>query len=208
MDLLEYDAITLVITFLGTMFLIGELLVNMRGIFGILGIGFITIFFYSYLAPSMFLIMMFVYVIGLLLIIIDGKLLNDGTLAVIGMVCMLIAVGFTAPNWVAALYSIIGVILGAAASLFFLKAFKRRDMWSKIALVDQLSSEAGYNTVTEDYRSLRNKQGTTMTDMRPVGTILIEGREYSAVTNGQWIPKDTEVQVVDIDGTKILVKKK
>ncbi|WP_406944404.1 NfeD family protein [Halobacillus sp. SY10] len=202
-----YDWIALFITFLGTMFLIGELLVNMRGVFAIIGFGFITVYFSGYLETEMFIVMMLVYFLGIILMIIDGKLLNDGTLAVIGAVTMIIAVGFSAPNWVAGLYSVIGVILGGAASLLFLKVFKNRKMWSKMALNDQLSSEMGYNSMNEKYLYLLEQQGEALTDMRPVGTIKIEDEEYSAVSNGQWITSGDKIKVVKVDGTKILVKK-
>ncbi|MCA1009696.1 NfeD family protein [Halobacillus halophilus] len=205
--MLAFDWIALFITFLGTMFLIGELLVNMKGIFAIIGFGFITVYFSSYLATDMFIIMMLVYFLGIILMVIDGKLINDGTLATIGAAVMVIAVGFSAPNWVAGLYSIIGVILGGAASLLFLKVFKHRKMWTKITLRDQLSSEMGYNSMKESYQFLVNKKGKALTDMRPVGTIKIEEEDYSAVSNGQWISKDDEIKVVSVDGTRILVKK-
>ncbi|SFF53800.1 NfeD-like C-terminal, partner-binding [Halobacillus alkaliphilus] len=202
-----FDWIALFITFLGTMFLIGELLVNMKGIFAIIGFGFITVYFSSYLATDMFIVMMLVYFLGIILMVIDGKLINDGTLATIGAAVMVIAVGFSAPNWVAGLYSVIGVILGGAASLLFLKVFKHRKMWTKITLRDQLSSEMGYNSMKESYQFLVNKKGKALTDMRPVGTIKIEEEDYSAVSNGQWISKDDEIKVVSVDGTRILVKK-
>ncbi|ASF41502.1 hypothetical protein CEH05_12575 [Halobacillus halophilus] len=189
------------------MFLIGELLVNMKGIFAIIGFGFITVYFSSYLATDMFIVMMLVYFLGIILMVIDGKLINDGTLATIGAAIMVIAVGFSAPNWVAGLYSVIGVILGGAASLLFLKVFKHRKMWTKITLRDQLSSEMGYNSMKESYQFLIDKRGKALTDMRPVGTIKIEEEDYSAVSNGQWISKDDDIKVVSVDGTRILVKK-
>ncbi|SEH60882.1 NfeD-like C-terminal, partner-binding [Halobacillus karajensis] len=202
-----YDWIALFITFLGTMFLVGELLVNMRGIFAILGFGFITVYFAGYLETEMFIIMMFVYFLGIILMIIDGKLVNDGTLATIGAATMVIAVGFSAPNWVAGLYSVIGVVLGGSASLLFLRVFKQRKMWSKMALNDQLSSEMGYNSMNEGYQFLLGKQGEAVTDMRPVGSVQIDDEEYSAVSNGQWITHGDKVEVTKVDGTKILVKK-
>ncbi|GGF07826.1 hypothetical protein GCM10010954_02870 [Halobacillus andaensis] len=207
MGLLSHDWIVLLVTLFGTLFLIGELLVNMRGLFGVLGLGFISVYFYSFLTPDMFALMMFVYILGLTLIIIDGKVVNDGTLATIGATAMIIAVGFSAPNWVSGLYAVIGVLIGGASSLMFLKVFKRREMWTKIALVDQLSSEMGYNSMKESYADLVNKTGKALTDMRPVGTIQIDEEEYSAVSNGQWIYKGDELRVVSVDGTRILVKK-
>ncbi|WP_163526376.1 NfeD family protein [Halobacillus ihumii] len=207
MDLLSYNWVVLLITLFGTMFLIGELLVNMRGLLGLLGLGFITIYFSSYLTFDMFVMMMVVYLFGLILIIIDGKVVNDGTLATIGVAVMIIAVSLTAPNWIAGMYSVIGVLIGGAASLLFLKVFKRRDMWTKITLVDQLSAEMGYNSMKESYAGLVGLTGKALTDMRPSGTIKIGEEEYSALSNGKWIYKNEQVKVMAVDGTKILVKK-
>ncbi|GAB2573260.1 NfeD family protein [Gracilibacillus alcaliphilus] len=200
------DWVSLLVVGFATLFLIGELLVNARGVFAILGLGFITIYFSSFLDLNMFFIMILIYLFGLMLIMIDGKILNDGTLAVIGLVCMLVSVGFAAPNWVAGLYAVIGLFIGAFASLGFLKVFKKRQMWTKITLFDQLSEEAGYSSLNQSYRELVGKTGKTITDMRPSGTVLIEDIEYSAVTQGKWITKDTDITVVQVDGTRILVK--
>ena|SRR5690625_73885 len=196
-----------IIVGLGTMFLIGELLVNMRGIFAVLGIIFITLYFYAYLNdPASFTILLAIYFIGLILILIDGKLLNDGTLAVLGLVGMILSVVIAAPNIYVGLYSVIGVIIGIAVAFSFLKIFKRREMWSKIALKDRLTKESGYTSLNEEYEQLLNKTGVTMTDLRPVGTIRIDEKEYSAISNAQWIKKGTTVQVEQVDGTRILVK--
>ncbi|MYL41753.1 nodulation protein NfeD [Virgibacillus massiliensis] len=202
------DWIGLVITGFATLFLIGEVLVNMRGLFALLGIGFITVYFGVYVETSSIIIMVIIYFIGLLLIVIDGKLLNDGTLATIGLASMLTAVALPAPNLAAGLYAVLGVLVGTGASFLFLKVFKRRDMWNKITLKDQLTKEAGYNSLNSTYEALVNQEGVTLTDLRPVGTIRIAEKDYSAVSNGQWLPKNTTIRVVQVDGTKILVEPK
>ena len=207
MDIFSHDWIGFVITGFATLFLIGEILVNMRGIFALLGIGFITVYFSVFLATDSLLLMLIVYFVGLLLIIVDGKLVNDGTLATIGLASMIIAVALPAPNLTAGVYGVLGVIIGGAASLSFLKVFKRRKMWGKMTLKESLTSEAGYNPLSEEYGSLLGKDGITLTDFRPVGTVQIKNKTYSAVTNGQWISKDSAVKVIAVDGTKILVEK-
>ncbi|TQS74557.1 nodulation protein NfeD [Ornithinibacillus gellani] len=206
MEIFSHDWIGLLITGFATMFLIGEILVNMRGLFALLGIGFITVYFSVYLETGSLMLMLIIYFIGLLLIIIDGKLLNDGTLATLGVASMFIAVALPAPSFVAGMYGVLGVLLGGAGSLLFLKVFKRREMWTKIALTDQLSTEAGYNSLSEEYAALINQTGETLNDFRPVGTLRINNKDYSAVSNGQWIPKHTKVKVVQVDGTKIMVE--
>lgn len=204
---LNSDWIGFVFVGLGTLFLFGEILVNMRGIFAILGISFMTLYFYVYsLESTSFMIMISIYFIGIILIIIDGKVVNDGTLATIGLASMILSVSLTAPNIFAGLYAVLGIIIGGAISFSFLKLFKRRKMWQKIALKDRLTKEAGYSTLTSEYESLLGKTGITVTNLRPIGTISIDEKEYSAISNAIWIEKGTKVKVVQIDGTRILVK--
>ncbi|MFA1820427.1 NfeD family protein [Virgibacillus oceani] len=207
MDIFELQWIAFVITGLATLFLIGEVLVNMRGFFALLGIGFITVYFTAYMETGSFILMLIIYFAGLLLIVIDGKLLNDGTLATLGVASMLISVSIAAPDLTSGLYAALGVLIGGGASFLFLKVFKRRNMWDKLTLRDQLTKEAGYNSINESYEQLVNQEGITLNDLRPVGTIRINNKDYSAVSNGQWIEKSTDIKVVQVDGTKILVEK-
>lgn len=207
MDIFSLSWIGFVITFLGTLFLIGEILVNMRGFFGLLGMGFITVYFTAFSDTSSYILMIVVFAIGLALIIIDGKLVNDGTLAIIGLAVMLMAVALAAPDFTSGLYAVLGVLLGALGSLVFLKVFKHREMWTKIALNDQLSSESGYNSMNDSYKELIDEEAITLNALRPTGTIRVINKDYSAVSNGQWIEKDTPVKIVQVDGTRILVEK-
>ncbi|MEW9675782.1 NfeD family protein [Lentibacillus sp. L22] len=207
MDIFAYSWLGFIITGFGTLFLIGEILVNMRGLFGLLGIGFIVVYFSAYLETGSFIIMLIIYFIGLLLIIIDGKLLNDGTLSTLGLAGMLISVALAAPDLTSGLYGVAGVLVGGFSSLLFLKVFKRRDMWSKLTLKDRLTTEAGYSSMNKDYEKLLGQKGITLNDLRPVGTVRILDKDYSAVSNGQWISKGSSIRVVEVDGTRILVEK-
>src|SRR5699024_9702605 len=119
-------------------------LVNMRGVFAILGLTSITLYFYLYLPDiTTFMLMLIIYFIGLSLIIIDGKFISDGTLAMLGIVAIFISVALSAPSITAGLYAVIGVIFGIGLSFVFLKILPRRNMWSKIALKDRLTEAKG-----------------------------------------------------------------
>lgn len=207
-ELVQMDWFTLLLVGIGTMFLIGEILVNMRGLFALLGIFSISLYFYFYLTDFMTVIIMFIiYVLGLLFILIDGKLLGDGTLGLIGIVAMIVSVAISAPNFTAGLYAVVGLIIGVLISFSFLKFLPRRNVWGKLMLKDRLTGDQGYTSLNEEYLSLVGKKGVTVTDLRPVGTVRIEDKEYSCISEGQWIHKGIEVKVVEVDGTKILVTK-
>lgn len=206
-QIMQEDWIGLILVGLGTLFILGEILVDIKGLFAILGISSIVFYFYAFLpTPGSFALMLLIYFIGILLILIDGKLINDGTLATLGFAGMILSIVITAPNFFAGLYAIIGLILGAFGAFLFLKILPPRNMWNKIALKDRLTSEAGYTTVNRDHEKLIGKTGITLTDLRPVGTITIEDKDYSAISDGQWIAKNTKVTVLAVDGTRILVK--
>lgn len=205
-ELMELSFMSFVIVGLGTMFLIGEVLVNMRGVFALIGISFITVFFYTHIPDvSMIIIMFIIYVIGLLLIVIDGKILNDGTLSTLGIVSMIISVSIAAPDLSSGIYSVIGIVLGTLASLIFLKIFKHRKMWSKIALKDRLTADKGYSTLTDEYTMLEGLSGHTLTDLKPSGTIRINDKDYSAISPGGLIKKSQKIQVINVNGTRIMV---
>lgn len=191
---------------IGILFLFGEILVNMRGIFAVVGISAIVIYFYNYTVdPTMFTLMLIIFFISLILIVVDGKLINDGTLAVLGLLGIIVSVSLAAPNLYAGLYAVIGVLVGAGSSFAFLKVLPSRNMWAKITLKDRLTDEAGYSSINQGYGSLVGQKGVTLTDFRPVGTLVINGKQYSGVSNGQWIKKDTEIEVKQVDGTRILI---
>ena len=74
-----------------------------------------------------------------------------------------------------------------------------------MALKDALTTEKGYTVLNEAYKALVGKEGVAQTDFRPTGTILIEGKTYSATTQGMWVKKGTPLKVVKVSGTHITV---
>lgn len=205
MDIFALSWLGFFITGFATLFLIGEILVNMRGLFGLLGIGFIVVYFSAYLDTGSFILMTIIYFAGIVLIIIDGKLLNDGTLSTLGLAGMLLSVALAAPDLTSGLYAVAGVLVGGFSSLLFLKVFKHRKMWSKITLKDRMTKEAGYNSMNQEYEKLLGEEGVTLNSLRPVGTIEVHATNYSAISNGQWIEKGKTIRIVQVDGTRILV---
>ncbi|SDB98938.1 hypothetical protein SAMN05421734_103270 [Pelagirhabdus alkalitolerans] len=206
MNVLAFDGLSFILVGLASLFLIGELLVKARGGFFVLGFIFITLYFMIYLDPSMVLTMSIIYFLGVILIFVDGQFINEGFLAGIGGLLMIISVGLSSPNWVVGLYAIIGVVIGGALSFLWLKWLPKRNMWTKITLVDSLTDDLGYSSMNVSYKGLIGEEGVCITDMRPIGTIKVKGNQYSAISNGHWIKKDTTIVVKQVDGTRILVE--
>lgn len=205
MDILLIPSIGFVVVLLGTLFLFGELLVKMKGLFALLGVAIMTLYFTFHIEGMGFWVIL-LYLIGLALIVIDGKLIGDGTLGVVGLLLMILGLALPAPSLLYGALAGMGFLMGAFGSLFFLKVFPSRNMWAKMTLHDRLTGDKGYNSLNESYKQLVGKQGKTVSPFRPTGTVEIEGQQYSATTENVWLESGKLVEVISVDGTRILVK--
>ncbi|HET7628450.1 MAG TPA: NfeD family protein [Bacillales bacterium] len=206
--LLDFPIIGFFVIFFSSLLLFGEMLVKTRGIFALIGIGLMAVYFSYFVNDENVYLLSFLYVAGLLTIIIDAKLLNHGIVALFGVVMMMAAVAIPAPSVLYGVLAAIALLVGMSGSFVFLKVFRPRAIWGKLTLKDRLTSEAGYNSINEEYRTLIGRTGMTETPFRPSGTVKIEGKSYSAVSEGKWLQSDMPVLVTAVDGTRIVVQEK
>ncbi|TKD70141.1 NfeD family protein [Pseudalkalibacillus hwajinpoensis] len=207
MGILSLPIVGFLVILVSVLFLFGELLVRVKGFFGLIGILMLTFYFSFHLTSlSSMLWMGLVFAVGLGLVILDGKLLNDGTFGLIGLLMMVTAVAIPSPSFIYGLLVSSGFLIGTAASFLFLRVFKARSMWTKMTLKDRLSSEMGYNSMNEEYKGLIGETATTITAFRPSGTIQLNDKKYSAISAGNWINKDVEVIITSVDGTRIVIE--
>lgn len=85
--------------------------------------------------------------------------------------------------------------------------FKERGIWNRFILKESLTKEQGY-VPTEAREFLVGKEGVSVTPLRPAGTILIDGERVDVVTEGEFVPTDTAVTVIHVEGARIVVKPK
>lgn len=204
--LLDLPAIGFLTVLLATAFLFGELLVKGRGILGLVGLGLIAVYFSYYVTPQSLFYLSVLYLVGLMLIIVDVKLTNHGFIALIGIVLMMIALAIPAPSLLFGILVALAFLVGLGLSFVFLKVFPARQLWSKLTLTDQLTGDLGYNSINEGYQGLVGKEGVTATPFRPIGTVEIEEKPYSAITEGKWLKAEVRVVVSSVDGTRIVIK--
>lgn len=208
MGALDLPAVGFIVILLAALLVFGEMIVKAKGIFGIVGVVLFILYFVHHLPNQNPGLMIMLLVFGLIFIIIDGKLLQNGSVAIIGVILMILACALPTPSAVYGILVSIAFIVGIIGSFFFLKVFPARSYWSKITLVDQLTSEHGYNSMNVSYKELIGKDGVAATPFRPVGTVEVEGKSYSAISNGVWLETGTPVEIISADGTRIVVGKK
>lgn len=80
------------------------------------------------------------------------------------------------------------------------------EFFQKIILNEEQSSEDGYISAPVFY-NLLNKQGIVLSDLKPSGFIVIDGKKYDARSEGQMIKRGENVKVIRIEGSYIIVRR-
>jgi len=144
--------------------------------------------------------------LGFLLVIIEIFVPGFGVPGVLGAIFLVAGVVVTAKTLLHALILIIIIlaILGVLTSILIRSASKGR-LSKKIILSTSINKDEGY-IGTNDMEYFLDKVGTTLTVLRPAGTVDFDGVKLDVVSEGDFIPKDTEVKVIKVEGRKIVVR--
>ncbi|MFC4738127.1 NfeD family protein [Bacillus daqingensis] len=205
MEFLDMAVIGFFVVFLATLFLFGEVMVRARGLFAVIGIVIMSLYFTYHLDGTDGMWVILLYAAGLALIIFDGKVTTDGTIAGVGVLLMVFGLALPAPDLTYGILVAMAFLFAAPTSYLFTKVFPARNMWDKMMLKDSLSSEDGYNSMNDSYKELVGKEGTAKTPFRPTGTVEIDSKYYSATSDNVWVKEGTRVKVLSADGTRILI---
>ena len=79
---------------------------------------------------------------------------------------------------------------------------------SPVTLRKTLSREKGVSSQPSDLDSYIDMQGTAVTDLRPAGKAIINGKRVDVVTRGEYLEKDAAIIVIEVTGNQIIVRKK
>ncbi|GIP39607.1 hypothetical protein J31TS4_28870 [Paenibacillus sp. J31TS4] len=185
-----------------------ELFVPGFGLPGILGtLGFGLYFFGHYIAGFAGVEEIVLFVLGLVLLLLEIFLPGFGILALAGSVSLVSGVVLAAYDTGDAFRSLgIAALLALVVIVIVLRIFKHKGVWNKFILKDALTAESGYSSSSSrDY--LLWQTGTAATSLRPSGSAMIGEERVDVVTGGEFITAGSQVQVVLVDGTRVVVKK-
>lgn len=68
------------------------------------------------------------------------------------------------------------------------------------------ASQTGYQAVSYDETAI-GKEGIVLTDLKPAGFILVEGKQQPAISREGYLSKGTKVKVIGGEESNLIVKK-
>jgi membrane-bound serine protease (ClpP class) len=152
------------------------------------------------------------FVVGFVALFLELFLPAAGVVGAMGLVCMITAtvLAYRSVGTAAGTVFLAGILVGTPAMIMLgLKAFPKSFIGKRLILHQSMEQESGYTSSdVETYRGLLGKAGTALTTLRPAGTAGIGNRKYSVVTGGEMIDKNEAVVVVQVEGNRVVVRKK
>ena len=153
---------------------------------------------------SIFSIILFV--IGIGLIIVEMFEPGFGFFGAFGIVSLIVCIFVTAQTVAEGLMltAIFFVILLILLGIFLLLVSKGR-LPAKLILRESETVDQGFSG-TEDRAYLMGKTGAVVTICRPVGNVDFDGVKLEVVTQGEFIEAGELVEVIEIEGNRVVVK--
>jgi membrane-bound serine protease (ClpP class) len=186
------------------------------GVPGILGLTCLALFFGSHLLVGLADMTEFIILFsGIILILLEILVIPGfGVAGISGIILcfyaffkMLIGVYPSPGDYEAAYFGLsIGIITAVIAAVILYKTLPQTSLYKKLIPFTPQKSEEGF-TISRGFETLIGETGKTTTDLRPSGKVEIHGKTYQALSHGDYIDKDKEIQVDSVDENQLLVKK-
>jgi membrane-bound serine protease (ClpP class) len=101
----------------------------------------------------------------------------------------------------------LSLLIAIAVSLVFLRLLPRLPYGRSLVLETGLDARAGYASAPESDLKWVGKRGTSATPLRPAGIADFEGQRVDVVSQGEYIEADTPLEVLRVDGNRIVVRR-
>lgn len=146
-------------------------------------------------------------ILGLLLLVLEIAVIPGfGLAGFLGIGAVITSVILAFGDVQTALFSLsIAVTVSVVAVILLWGRFQRSSFWQRLILSHSELPEAGYRAPAVHHH-LVGKQGIAVTPLRPSGTAAIDGNRYDVVSEGGYVQANSSVEVVMIEGTRVVVR--
>ena len=190
---------------IGFICLVIMLFTNKFYVFG--GLSIISFFIYFIFVGTGTWVTFLLFLAGIFLLILEIFIPDFGLIGITGVV--LLGLGYLSNQndlWGSLLDLGLAIVIAVVTAYILLKkGYTFLPGKSSLILGTALEKNRGYSTA-KDYSLFLGKTGTASTTLRPSGKADIDGQTLDVVSDGAIIREGSRVQVIHVEGIKIIVK--
>ena len=96
-------------------------------------------------------------------------------------------------------------VLGVFVVLYLNNSKKNATVLDELVLDERQQNRDGYTSVIDKSKFL-GAVGVCVTDLRPAGTVMIDGEPVDVVSEGGFVKQGSSVKVINVDGSRVMVR--
>ena len=154
--------------------------------------------------------LIFLIGLGVLLVFIELLILPGfGAAGVPGCLLILIGIGFAWWKFgfqTALTYAGITLVTVIPLAIIGLSMIRRTAVGRTFILNATQHKSEGFHAPPSELANLVGKSGKALTPLRPAGAALIGGHRVDIVTQGEFVPAETEIEVIFVEGNRVVVR--
>ncbi len=214
---LNNPIISTILIMIGFFGLLAEVKTPGWGVPGTAGLIALALFFgSSYVLQLASIIDILLFLIGLGLIAVELFVIPGFGIAGISGIILVIASLFMALTGTmpvfdfdivsTAIIQLAVALLAAIVQILLLAKFlPKSSIFSKLVLSTSETSETGFVAYPSE-KELLGMEGIALTDLRPAGSVEINGRRVDVVADWDYIEKGKKIKVIKVEGIKVVVQ--
>jgi membrane-bound serine protease (ClpP class) len=142
----------------------------------------------------------------LVLLLVEAMMPGFGVAGISGVILVLVSIVLISSSFYQAILILIATI--AVTALIVIALYKMgygKGYIKSMVLNTEQKNDQGYVSA-QDYKNLLGMKGISVTPLRSAGSVLINGKKIDAVSEGEFIEKDKEVEVIKVEGSRVIVR--
>lgn len=178
---------------------------NFFGVLSLLSLAtYIALHSYS---TGLSIFMLLIFIGGIALIGLE-MFIPGGIVGTVGVVTLVYAIIYVNKStYYIAFILIISLILAVILYYVNRNVFHKKLMFlDRLVLNDSISTKDGY-VASESRLELLGQKLIAYTDLRPAGVAILDNEKLDVVTDGDFIEKGNKIEVIRVEGMRIVVKK-
>ncbi|MEG0475762.1 MAG: NfeD family protein, partial [Carnobacterium sp.] len=149
-----------------------------------------------------------IFILGILLMILEVFIPNFGVAGILGGILLFGGIYLTYDQNIGKSLidlSVAGLVAVILAIVLLKNGYSFGNL-NKLVLENNLDRISGYSS-SKDYSEYLGKKGVTTTTLRPTGKVKFDDKELDVLSSGEQIEFDTPVEVIKVEGSKIIVRR-
>ena len=178
---------------------------NFFGVLSLLSLAtYIALHSYS---TGLSIFMLLIFIGGIALIGLE-MFIPGGIVGTVGVVTLVYAIIYVNKStYYIAFILVISLILAVILYYVNRNVFHKKLMFlDRLVLNDSISTKDGY-VASESRLELLGQKLIAYTDLRPAGVAILDNEKLDVVTDGDFIEKGNKIEVIRVEGMRIVVKK-